>query len=291
MRDDGMPGSAELLPYVVLRHAACFPSAIEMFEVLADEPGLGLVAENEFGIGHRAVSAKVPRLTDLEVAAQLHRRVGRQRNGHHGIEQFFGLFEVGIESRQKEEMELGKLSKQRQVRFEMVHKFRETCLGPLQVGEHHHRRGRSMIGEEHREFIHEVPKRGLRGLLAVVNLGGKEVSRDLQLIAEMAEFFWFGFEIPVLWMRQDKVEDSNAPLNVFEFMLPPVAKVLSADLAVYFARENVIDLPAHWEVLGARVLLRVQLAPESGRALALMARGESEELTGHKVTRMGGHNV
>jgi hypothetical protein len=53
MSGDGMAGSAKLLPDVVLSHAACFPSAIEMFKPLADEPSLGLVAENEIGVGDR----------------------------------------------------------------------------------------------------------------------------------------------------------------------------------------------------------------------------------------------
>ncbi len=52
-----------------------------------------------------------------------------------------------------------------------------------------------------------------------------------------------------------------------------------------------IDLPALWEVFGACVFLGVKFAPESSRALAPMATGESEELTCHKVAGMGCHNV
>ena len=45
MRGDGTAGPAKLLPDVVLGHAAHFPSAIEMFDPLADEPALGFVTE------------------------------------------------------------------------------------------------------------------------------------------------------------------------------------------------------------------------------------------------------
>lgn len=233
MSSDGTAGAAKLLADVVLGHAARFPSAIEMFEVLADEPGLGFVAENQVCIGYRPVAVEVPSLADLEVAAQFRRRVGPQGNGHHRIEEFFGLFKVNIDSRQIDKPELRKLPKQGQVNFQMVDKFREACLGPLQVGERHHRRERRRVfAEKHRELVDEVSNGGLRGLLAVVNLGGREVSRDLQLIAEIGEFFWFDFKVLALRMGQYKIEYSDAPLNVFKLMFPPVAKVLSADLAV-----------------------------------------------------------
>jgi|SRR6516225_3957719 len=92
-------------------------------------------------------------------------------------------------------------------------------------------------------------------------------------------------------MGEDKVEHSDASLNVFEFVFPAVAKILPVDLAVQFAREHVIDLPVHWEVFGAGMFLRVEFVPKRGRALSPMATGESEELTCHKVARMCGYDV
>ena len=54
-----MAGSAKLLADVVLGHVAHFPSAIEMFEVFADVPGLGFIAENQVCISHRPGVAEV----------------------------------------------------------------------------------------------------------------------------------------------------------------------------------------------------------------------------------------
>jgi hypothetical protein len=102
---------------------------------------------------------------------------------------------VSIHSRKIDKPKLAKLPKQREVRFEMVDKFREPYLGPLQIGERHHRRERRRVtAEKHWEPIDEIPNGGLRGLLAAVNLGGKEVSGDFQLIAEIAQLFRSGFE-------------------------------------------------------------------------------------------------
>ena len=73
-------------------------------------------------------------------------------------------------------------------------KFREACLWPLEVGKRHHRRGRRGIAiKKHRELVDEVANGGLAGLLPTVNLRGKEVSWDLQLVAEIAHLFRFGF--------------------------------------------------------------------------------------------------
>jgi len=115
----------------------------------------------------------------------------------------------------------------------MADKFGEACLHPLEVGKRHHRQGRRSVStEEHRELVDEVANGRLGGSLSVVDLRGKKVNRDLQLIAEIAHLFWLAFKVFPLRLGEDKIEDSNAPLNVFYFVFPAVAKVLPADLAV-----------------------------------------------------------
>ena len=121
----------------------------------------------------------------------------------------------------------------------MVDKFGEACLCPLKVGKRHHRRGeRSITTEEHRELVDEAANGGLGALLSVIDFGGKEVNADLQLIAEITHLFQFGFKVFPLGMGEDKIEDSDTPLNVFEFVFPAVAKVLPADLAVPLSGEE-----------------------------------------------------
>src|SRR6266853_6332436 len=115
----------------------------------------------------------------------------------------------------------------------MVDKFGEVCLCPLEVGKRHHRQGRrSVTTKEHRELVDEVAERGLGGFLSVVNLRGKKVNRDLQLIAEIAHLFRFGFNVFPLGMGEDKIKDSDAPLDVFDLVFPTIAKVLPANLSV-----------------------------------------------------------
>ena len=52
-----------------------------------------------------------------------------------------------------------------------------------------------------------------------------------------------------------------------------------------------IDPPAQWKVLGARVFLGMELLPERGRAFPPMATGKSEELRRHKVAGMRSRKV
>src|SRR6266481_5528809 len=174
----------------------------------------------------------------------------------------------------------------------MMDKFGEACLQSLEIGKRHHRQGRrSVASDKHWELVNEVAHGGLGSFLPVVNLRGKQVNRDLQLVTEIAHLFRFSFKVFPLRMGEDKIEDSNAPLDVFEFVFPAVAKVLPTDLAVQPAREHVIDVAALWEVFCACVFLGMKFAPEGGRALAPMATGEGEELTCRKVAGMRGHKV
>ena len=131
---------AKLLADVGIAHSSDLPSPIEMLEALPDESALGLIPENQVGVGHRPVLAEVPGFADLEVTQEVCLYVASEWDGHMRVEQFLGLFEVGIESRQVEKSELGELPKERAVGFEVVRKSREVCLLPLEVGERHHRR-------------------------------------------------------------------------------------------------------------------------------------------------------
>ncbi|PYT52423.1 MAG: hypothetical protein DMG43_11775 [Acidobacteria bacterium] len=71
MHGDSVVGSTELLEDVVLGYSVHFPSAIEMFEPLPGESGLGLITEDKVALCHRRVLPEIPRLADLEVSAEL----------------------------------------------------------------------------------------------------------------------------------------------------------------------------------------------------------------------------
>src|ERR1017187_3477389 len=174
----------------------------------------------------------------------------------------------------------------------MVHKFREVSLWSLEIGERHHRRGRrGVIAEKHWKLIDEVANGGLGGSLSVIDLRWKEVIRDFQSIAEEADFFGLGFQVFPLRMGKDKIEHSNTPLDVFDFVFPAIADVLAVDLAVEPAGEQVIDRSALWKAFCPSVFLGVKFVPEGGRALPPVGTGEGEELTRNKVAGMRRYDV
>jgi hypothetical protein len=88
-----------------------------------------------------------------------------------------------------------------------------------------------------------------------------------------------------------KIEDSNASLDVLDFVSPAVAEVLAVDLAVKPTGKQVVHVPALWERFGAGMFLGVKFVPESRRALSPMGVGEREELTRHKIARMCRYDV
>ena len=56
--------TAKLLADVGFGDAPDLPSAVEMFEALTGESGLGLIAENQVGFRQRRVTAQVPGFAD-----------------------------------------------------------------------------------------------------------------------------------------------------------------------------------------------------------------------------------
>src|SRR5580704_10066592 len=157
----------------------------------------------------------------------------------------------------------------------MVHKFREAGLPSLEVGERHHGR-RSVTCEKHWRLVDEVANGGPGSFLPVIDLRGNEVNRDLQLVAEKTEFFRLGFQVLPLRVRENKVEHSDAAMDVFDFVLPAIANVLAVDLSVEAAGKQMIERSALWKALRPRVFLGVKFVPEGGRALAPMGAGEGE---------------
>src|ERR1700758_1710021 len=109
----------------------------------------------------------------------------------------------------------------------MVDKFSEACLGPLKIGKRHHRgRGGAIATNKHWELVHEVSDGRLGSSLSVINLCGKKVDRHFQLVDEIAHLIGFGFQVFEVRVTKNKIEHSDAPLNVFEFVFSAVAKVL-----------------------------------------------------------------
>src|SRR6266478_2531302 len=172
----------------------------------------------------------------------------------------------------------------------MVHEFSKICFGPVEVGKRHHRR-RGVTSNKHRKLVDEVADGRLGSPLSVIDLRGKKVIRDLQLIAEKADFFGLGFKVLIPLVQENKIEHSDAPLDVLDFVFVAVANVLAVDLAVEAAGEQVIDRSALRKALGPGVALGLKFVPEEGRALAPMSVSKGKKLTCNKITGMRGHEV
>src|SRR5271165_6733591 len=169
MYGDATLATSKVMGDVGFGHSSDFPAAIEMFEALPGESSFGLIAENQVSLGQRCVPTEIPGLADLEITQEIRRYIRSEWHGHQRIEKLCGVFEVRIDPRQIEKSEGGKLPKQREVGFEMVHKRGEVCVRSVKKGKRHHRR-RGVTGDKHRKLIDEVADGGLRGSLSVINL-------------------------------------------------------------------------------------------------------------------------
>ena len=141
---------------------------------------------------------------------------------------FSGLPEVRIGARNIDQPEFGKLSKQRQVVFEVPHEVREDCCAVMNIGERHHG-GRN---QEHRELIHEIPDRCTSGLAANVESNGEIVLLDIQSPAEEANFILLGFKVFVPLIIENEVEHNDAAFDEVDFMRATVTDVFLFDTAI-----------------------------------------------------------
>src|SRR5579859_3529669 len=139
----------EFLANAALANAAVLPTAIQPLESLSTKAAPRVVPKNQLRVTYRGVSLFIPILADTEVPKHITSDVRFERNLHKRIEEFGGFGKVRIATRCVYETELRKLTKQRQITFEMMNKVHKRSSRVMDIGERHHRRGRS---QEHREL-------------------------------------------------------------------------------------------------------------------------------------------
>src|SRR6266446_6708180 len=108
----------------------------------------------------------------------------------------------------------------------------------MDIGECHHRRGRSQV---HGELVDEIPNGWDGSLPAQIEVGGKKLLANTQSFTEVLQLFRLGFQVLIPLVQENKIEHGNAAL---------------------------------------------ELAPESGRALAPMSARKAKELPRGEVTGM-----
>ena len=153
----------------------------------------------------------------------------------------------------------------------------------MDIGECHHRRGRSQV---HGELVDEIPNGWDGSLPAQIEVGGKKLLANTQSFTEVLQLFRLGFQVLIPLVQENKIEHGNAALDEVELMLTAVAEVLLFDLAIESAREQVMHDTAFRKAFPTSVPSALELAPESGRALAPMSARKAKELPRGEVTGM-----
>src|SRR5260370_37445502 len=85
----------------------------------------------------------------------------------------------------------------------------------MDIGECHHRRGRSQV---HGELVNEIPNGWNGSLPAQIEVGGKKLLANTQSFTEGLELFRLGFQVLISLVHQDEIEHGNAALADFEFL-------------------------------------------------------------------------
>ena len=143
----------------------------------------------------------------------------------------------------------------------------------------------------HGKAVDEVADSRLGLRLSVVGLRWEIVGWNAEGLLKIGAFFRLGFEIVQVEMAEDEIEHGEASLDIFHFVLAPVAEVWSFEMPVELPGENVIDDAVLGEAFGPGAFAGLEFGPEQRRALAPMRAGERQKLAGHEVARMRGHEI
>src|SRR5712664_1449615 len=182
----------------------------------------------------------VPQLLEPEIAEDFFAPVFLRRAAGGGQKGFPSNLELRRTRRNIDEPHLGKRFEQTSISQQMGLETVQNAKSGIDEGEGNHR-GREGAGtEEHGELVHEIALGCSVGNGSGVTPPRQEFFREGQLLAEVVQFVVLGFEIFVLQMRQNEVQDNEPRANVFEGMSTSVAKVFPADRSVQDAGEYVV---------------------------------------------------
>src|SRR5713226_6327517 len=279
---------SDLMPDSAVADVTVLPAAIQPFKSVPREPAPHLVAENQISLAYFSVAVLLSSLPHSEVPKQVLGNVRFERNLHEGMKDFRGLWEVQIGPGNVDQPELAELTQQGEVAVQVTDEIREPRSPLMDIGECHHRRGRS---QAHGELVDEIPNGWYGSFPAQIEVGGKKLLANTQSFTEVLELFRLSFQVLIPLVQENEIEHGNAALDEVELMLTAVAEALLFDLAIEPAREQVMHDTAFRKAFRTSVPSALELAPESGRTLAPMSARKAKELVCGEVTGMGCNEV
>jgi len=168
------------------------PAAIQPCKSVPREPAPHLVAENQISLAYFSIALLLPLLPHSEVPKQVLGNVRFERNLHEGMKDFRGLWELQIGPGSLDQPELAELAEQGEVAVQMTDEIREPQSPLMDIGECHHRRGRSQVDGE---LVDEVPNGWNGSLPPQIEFGGKKLIANTESFTEVLELFRLGFQV------------------------------------------------------------------------------------------------
>src|ERR1700720_3386587 len=173
-------------------------------------------------------------------------------------------------------------------------KARETRLSRIDVRERDHRRsGSAGAVQEKRELIDEIAQGRWSARRRFIPLDGQELFRDRTLFAKIGELIGFRFEVLVLRMFENEIEQQESCADMFGGMAPAVAKVGLFDPAVQRLRKQVVHATHVLILTPSRMAAAFEFAGEALHALApgepvggdILARLEIAGMRGNDIEK------
>src|SRR5579885_1851621 len=184
------------------------------------------------------------------------------------------------------------MTEERNIGIQMIGEPGQTRLSRVHIREGDHRGGGAGHGvEEQREFIHKVAKCWLGGRDAFVCLRRQSFLGNAELVAKKADLVLLCFEVFVLWVSDDEVEQQESGADELRRMAPSVAKIFALDQAIQGLGKKMVDATQIEVLAPSGMTASFDLASEALVPLPPTGLGESDELPRDEIAGVGGHNV
>src|SRR6266404_709982 len=120
---------------------------------------------------------------------------------------------------------------------------------------------------------------------------GQHESSDAQISTKVGDLIVLGFEIPVIEMPKDKIQNRQFRAHMLDGMFATVAKMFPANGSIDQARKQVIDTTVSEEHTGRGMTFPQDLLSERQASLSALVTCKRQVLARREVSRVRGHEV
>src|SRR6266404_1873005 len=120
---------------------------------------------------------------------------------------------------------------------------------------------------------------------------GQHESSNAQISAKVGDLIVLGFEIPVIEVSKDKIQNRQLRAHVLDGVLAPVAEMFPTNGSIDQARKQVVNAAVSEKHTGRGMTFSQDLLGKRHGLLAGLGTCKRQVLAGREISRVQGHDI